>query len=304
MSRDNQRSKRATMPSRRQRPRNAPSARVTSRSRELPADDTTQKLQKVLAQSGLGSRRDMEQLITSGRVTINGDVAKIGARVSACDQIKVAGRLIRPHSSSRLPRVLLYHKPEGEIASRDDPRGRPSVFEGLPPVPGGKWISIGRLDFNTCGLLLFTTSGELANRMMHPRFEIEREYAVRVMGKLQSHHVQQLLDGIELDDGIARCESVELRGGENANQWCHIVLREGRNRVVRRLFEKLGFAVSRLMRVRYGPIDLPSRVKRNQMLELTSAETQRLLDWLDATEPADATPAPSGEPLRARAGRQ
>jgi 23S rRNA pseudouridine2605 synthase len=197
----------------------------------------TQKLQKLLAQAGLGSRREMEELITAGQATINGKIAHIGDRVGPEDVVRVGKRVIHSRSGKRTPRVMLYHKPEGEIASRDDPRGRPSVFEGLPPVPGGKWISIGRLDFNTCGLLLFTTSGELANRMMHPRFEIEREYAVRVMGKLQSHHVQQLLDGIELDDGIARCESVELRGGENANQWCHIVLREGRNRVVRRLFD-------------------------------------------------------------------
>ncbi|HEV7821826.1 MAG TPA: pseudouridine synthase [Burkholderiales bacterium] len=257
----------------------------------------TQKLQKVLAQSGLGSRRDMETLISSGRVTVNGEVATIGTRVSSADQIKVAGRIVRAQSASRMPRVLLYHKPEGEIASRDDPRGRPSVFERLPALSGAKWISIGRLDFNTCGLLLFTTSGELANRMMHPRFEIEREYAVRVMGKLQQEHVQQLMQGVELDDGPARCERVDLRGGEGANTWCHVVLKEGRNRIVRRLFEKLGFVVSRLMRVRYGPVDLPSRVKRNQYYELTSDETQRLLDWLDAaqapeTEPAADAPVP------------
>ncbi|MDB5812597.1 MAG: pseudouridine synthase [Betaproteobacteria bacterium] len=226
----------------------------------------------------------MEQLITGGRVTVNGEIATIGARVAPTDQIKVAGRIVRAHAASRLPRVLLYHKPEGEIASRDDPRGRPSVFERLPSLTGAKWISIGRLDFNTCGLLMFTTSGELANRMMHPRFEIEREYAVRVMGKLQPDHIQQLLNGVELEDGVARCERVDMRGGEGANQWCHVILKEGRNRIVRRLFEKLGFVVSRLMRVRYGPVDLPSRVKRNQYYELTDDETRRLLDWLDAAQ--------------------
>ncbi len=259
-----------------------------------PAPDApTQKLQKVLAQSGLGSRRDMEQLISGGRVTVNGEVATIGARVGAADQIKVAGRIVRTQAATRLPRVLLYHKPEGEIASRDDPRGRPSVFARLPALSGAKWISIGRLDFNTCGLLLFTTSGELANRMMHPRFELEREYAVRVMGKLLPAHVQQLLDGVELDDGMARCEYVDLRGGEGANQWCHVVLKEGRNRIVRRLFEKLGFVISRLMRVRFGPVDLPSRVKRNQYYELTGDETQRLIDWLDAArEQQNATQTP------------
>lgn len=269
----------------------------------LAAAEPTQKLQKVLAQSGLGSRRDMEQLIGGGRVTVNGKIATIGARVGPADQIKVAGRIVRAQSASRLPRVLLYHKPEGEIASRDDPRGRPSVFDRLPAVSGAKWISIGRLDFNTCGLLMFTTSGELANRMMHPRFEIEREYAVRVMGKLQPEHVQQLLQGVELDDGVACCDRVELRGGEGANQWCHVVLKEGRNRVVRRLFEKLGFVVSRLMRVRYGPMELPPRVKRNQYYELTGDETQRLLDWLDAAQqPPAAPPVPAR--TRGRGGRE
>ena len=246
----------------------------------------------------------METLISGGRVTVNGEVATIGARVGPADQIKVAGRIVRAQSTSRLPRVLLYHKPEGEIASRDDPRGRPSVFAGLPSLSGAKWISIGRLDFNTCGLLMFTTSGELANRMMHPRFEIEREYAVRVMGKLQEQHVQQLLQGVELDDGVARCERADLRGGEGANTWCHVILKEGRNRVVRRLFEKLGFVVSRLMRVRYGPVELPSRVKRNQYYELTSDETRRLLDWLDAAQspaaPPDAPPAPRARSRSAR----
>ena len=269
--------------------RRGPSPRPGRRQPPVGADEPTHKLQKVLAQSGLGSRRDMETLIGEGRVTVNGKVATIGTRVGGADQIKVGGKIVRAQTASRLPRVLIYHKPEGEIASRDDPRGRPSVFAGLPALSGAKWISIGRLDFNTCGLLLFTTSGELANRMMHPRFEIEREYAVRVMGKLTQEHVQQLMAGVELDDGVAHCERVDLRGGEGANTWCHVVLKEGRNRIVRRLFEKLGFIVSRLMRVRYGPVDLPSRVKRNQYYELTADETKRLIDWLDAAQaPADA----------------
>jgi 23S rRNA pseudouridine2605 synthase len=258
------------------------------------ATESTQKLQKVLAQAGLGSRRDMEQLIGSGGVTVNGATARIGARVGPHDQIKVAGRVIHAKSATRRPRVLLYHKPEGEITSRDDPRGRPSVFEHLPVTAGAKWISVGRLDFNTCGLLIFTTSGELANRMMHPRFEIEREYAVRVMGQLQPDHVRRLTQGIELEDGVARCLSVELRGGEGANQWCHVVLQEGRNRIVRRMFEKLGFTVSRLMRVRFGIIELPPRLKRGQTQELSADEIQRLLDWLDA-----APPAPPGQPHQA-----
>jgi len=262
------------------------------------ATGTTQKLQKVLAQAGLGSRRDMELLIESGRVTVNGAAAKIGARVGPGDQIKLAGRVIHASPAERLPRVLLYHKPEGEIVSRDDPRGRPSVFERLPAITGAKWIAIGRLDFNTCGLLIFTTSGELANRMMHPRFEIEREYAVRVMGRLEPQHLQQLTQGIELEDGPAHCESVAMGGGEGANQWCHVVLRDGRNRIVRRMFEKLGFTVSRLMRVRYGNLALPPRIKRNQCYELSADETQRLLAWLDAVAQEPQEPREQRRPNR------
>ena len=279
------------------RERGVPAGKVRTRTEAEPG--SSQKLQKVLAQAGLGSRRDMELLISSGRVTVNGAPAAIGARVGPRDQIKVAGRVIHASSAARLPRVLLYHKPEGEIVSRDDPRGRPSVFERLPAITGAKWISIGRLDFNTCGLLIFTTSGELANRMMHTRFEIEREYAVRVMGQLQPPHLQRLTQGIELEDGLARCESVELRGGEGANQWCHVVLKDGRNRIVRRMFEKLGFTISRLMRVRYGNLALPPRLKRSQCYELSADETQRLLAWLAAVAPPPREPRRSDRGARA-----
>ncbi len=243
----------------------------------------------------------MEMLISSGKVTVNGAKALLGARVGEHDRIEIDGHVVRARSPSRLPRVLLYHKPEGEITSRDDPRGRPSVFERLPAMAGAKWISIGRLDFNTCGLLLFTTSGELANRMMHPRFEIEREYAVRVMAHLQPQHLERLTQGIELKDGIARCVSVEPRGGEGANQWCHVVLKEGRNRIVRRMFEALGLTVSRLMRVRDGMISLPPRLKRGQCQELNADETQRLLAWLDA---AQAPQVREPSPARGARGRR
>ncbi len=232
----------------------------------------------------------MELWISEGRITVNGVPATLGLRVGPHDQIKAAGRVIRA-GAQRAPRVLLYHKQEGEIVSRSDPQGRRSVFEHLPPVSGGKWVAIGRLDFNTCGLLVFTTSGELANRLMHPRFEIEREYAVRVIGHLQPEHMQRLLQGVELEDGLARCEYAELRGGEGTNQWCHVTLKEGRNREVRRLFEKLGLAVSRLIRVRFGPIELPPRLKRGQYQELDADATQRLLGWLDG-EGARQDPAP------------
>ena len=186
--------------------------------------------------------------------------------------------------------VLVYHKPEGEITSRNDPRGRPSVFDRLPRISGARWIAVGRLDFNSCGLLLFTDSGELANRLMHPRFAIEREYAVRIIGTLREDQVARLLEGIRLDDGVARCSAVEARGGEGANQWYHVILQEGRNREVRRLFAALGFTVSRLMRVRYGPVELPGRVKRGQSLELSAEETRRFLAWLDAAQAAATAP--------------
>jgi 23S rRNA pseudouridine2605 synthase len=258
-------------------------------------DESTQKLQKILAQAGLGSRRAMEEWIKGGRVTVNGSPATLGMRVSGDDQIKVGNRVIRARQDTGLPRVLIYHKPEGEITSRNDPRGRPSVFDHLPKVSGARWITVGRLDFNSCGLLLFTTSGELANRLMHPRFEIEREYAVRILGVLREDQIDRLIAGIELDDGVAGCVSVESRGGEGSNHWYHVVLREGRNREIRRLFESLGFTVSRLMRVRYGPVELPARVKRGQSYELEGDETKRFIAWLDAAQAAaEAPPAPKG----------
>lgn len=273
----------------------------THGSRSAEADDDvagsgTQKLQKILAQAGLGSRRAMEEWISEGRVTVNGKAATLGMRVSAGDQIKVGNRIIRARVESGLPRVLIYHKPEGEITSRNDPRGRPSVFDHLPKISGARWITVGRLDFNSCGLLMFTTSGELANRLMHPRFEIDREYAVRILGNLREDQMQQLVDGIELEDGPASCVSVEPRGGEGSNQWYHVVLREGRNREIRRLFEHLGFTVSRLMRVRYGPVELPARVKRGHSYELNTDETRRFIKWLDAAQAA--AEAPPAEPVR------
>lgn len=223
----------------------------------------------------------MEQWIGSGRVTVNGVVAGIGTRVTPHDVIRVGRRVVRWPAPQQLPRVVLYHKPEGEIASRDDPEGRPTVFDKLPRLRGAKWVAVGRLDYNTSGLLVFTTSGELANRMMHPRFAVEREYAVRVLGQLKAEQVSRLVSGIALDDGPARCISVEDEGGEGANHWYRIVLAEGRNRVVRRMFSALGMTVSRLMRVRFGTISLPPRLKRGQLSELAPAEVKQLLRWLN-----------------------
>lgn len=223
----------------------------------------------------------MEELVRAGRVTINGEPARIGARVGPRDVIRVEGRLVRGLAASRPPRVLLYHKPEGEIVSRDDPAGRPSVFDRLPPLRGAKWLAVGRLDYNTCGLLILTSEGELANRMMHPRYGLEREYAVRIRGRLTEEQVARLCAGIELGDGKARCEAVADGGGEGANHWYRIVIREGRNRVVRRLFEALGLTVSRLMRVRFGPVILPPRLKRGQYVELSPRDVRQLLSSLD-----------------------
>jgi 23S rRNA pseudouridine2605 synthase len=262
------------------RPRPASGARSVS-----PAEPT-QKLHKVLAQTGLGSRRTMEQWIREGRVTVNGVAAGIGARVGPRDRIRVGQRVVRWPSMRRVPRVLLYHKPEGEIVSHDDPQGRASVFDKLPKARNGKWLAIGRLDYNTGGLLILTTSGELANRMMHPRFSLEREYAVRVLGKLNVGQVETLKQGVQLDDGPARCLSLEEEGGEGANRWYRIVVAEGRNRIVRRMFEALGLTVSRLMRVRFGNVRLPPRLKRGQWQELESEAVSELLKSLDAAMPA------------------
>ncbi|HSB47979.1 MAG TPA: pseudouridine synthase [Burkholderiales bacterium] len=255
----------------------------------------SQKLQKVLAQAGLGSRRAMEELVRAGRVTVNGEPARIGARVGPGDVIRVEGRLLRGARTGRAPRVLLYHKPEGEIVSRDDPAGRASVFDRLPPLRGARWLAVGRLDYNTCGLLILTDDGGLANRMMHPRYGLEREYAVRVRGKLTGEQVARLRSGIELGDGKAQCDSVEEGGGEGTNHWYRIVIREGRNRVVRRLFEALGLAVSRLMRVRFGPVALPPRLKRGQHVELPPHDVRQLLTALESPLSAREAARPQSE---------
>ncbi len=237
----------------------------------------THKLHKLLAQAGLGSRREMEELIAAGGATINGKVAGIGDRAGPDDIIRVGKRTIHFKSDDRLPRVVLYHKPEGEIVSHDDPEGRPSVFDKLPQLRSSKWISIGRLDYNTSGLLIFTTDGELANRLMHPRFEVEREYAVRIMGRLTPEVTALLTTGVELEDGPAKFDHLSDQGGEGSNHWYRVILKEGRNREVRRMFETVGMTVSRLMRVRFGPINLPPRLKRGKWLELDETETRRLL---------------------------
>ena len=254
-------------------------------SRAVVSDVPPQRLHKLLALTGMGSRRDMEELIASGRITINGEVAQVGAAVTPTDVVRLDKRTLHLQFEAELPRVLIYHKPEGEIVSQDDPEQRASVFDKLPRVRNGRWVAIGRLDINTSGLLIFTTSGDLANHFMHPRYEVEREYAVRLMGELSEEQMAQMRVGIELEDGVAQFDVLQDKGGEGANHWYQVVLREGRNREVRRMFEAMGLMVSRLMRVRFGPVNLPPRVKRGQMLELPPKEVAGLLEWAGLAVP-------------------
>lgn len=231
-----------------------------------------QRLQKVLAQAGIASRREIEEMVIAGRISVNGLPADLGQKIGPGDRVKVNGKLIPLRFVQRTPRVLMYHKPEGEIVSRDDPEGRPSVFDRLPQIRKGRWIAVGRLDFNTSGLLLFTDDGTLANRLMHPRYELDREYAVRLLGELTESQVEELKAGVQLEDGVARFDTVQDAGGEGANHWYRVTLSEGRNREVRRMFETQGLTVSRLMRVRYGPVLLPSRLKRGMWMEMPETE--------------------------------
>ncbi|MCB1848860.1 MAG: pseudouridine synthase [Halieaceae bacterium] len=234
-----------------------------------------EKLQKVLARAGMGSRREMERWIEAGRIAINGRTAGLGDRVDGKDRITVDGRPLEPLPAEKT-RCILYHKPTGEVCSRKDPEGRRTVFERLPKLKSGRWISIGRLDFNTSGLLLFTTDGELANALMHPSSNIEREYMVRVMGKVEMDMLHRMVEGVMLEDGMARFTDITDAGGEGINHWFYVVIMEGRNREVRRLWESQGLTVSRLKRVRYGEVFIPSRVKQGQWVELTNPEIKSL----------------------------
>lgn len=243
-----------------------------------------EKLQKVLARSGYGSRREMERWIDEGRISVNGARAKLGDRVTSRDNVVVDGKVANLMSEAENPRrVLIYNKPLGEVSTRHDPEGRPTVFDHLPPLKQGRWIAIGRLDINTTGLLIFTTDGELANTMMHPSASIDREYAVRVLGDVSEAQMNQMKEGVLLDDGMAKFSDVQFFDGEGANKWYHCVVMEGRNREVRRLWESQGFQVSRLKRVRYGSIFLPSDVKAGTWKELTLKEVKALGAQMDLT---------------------
>ncbi|WP_321914224.1 MULTISPECIES: 23S rRNA pseudouridine(2605) synthase RluB [unclassified Paraburkholderia] len=255
--------------------------------RVLSPDDDAPKLHKVLADAGMGSRRDMEELIIAGRVSVNGEPAHIGQRILPTDQVRINGKPIKRKLQNKPPRVLIYHKPTGEIVSHADPEGRPSVFDRLPPMKTAKWLAVGRLDFNTEGLLMLTTSGDLANRFMHPRYSVEREYAVRVVGELSEGMRQKLLKGVELEDGPASFLRIRDGGGEGTNHWYHVALAEGRNREVRRMFEAAGLMVSRLIRTRHGPIALPKGLKRGRWEELEDNQVRALMAAVGLKAPSE-----------------
>lgn len=242
---------------------------------------SSERLQKVLSQAGFGSRREIERWIEEGLIKVNGVVAKLGDGATADDKISVRGRVIdNPLKIDYKTRILLYHKPIGEISSRNDPKFTKTVFDSLPHLKQGRWVQVGRLDLNTSGLLIFTNDGELANRLMHPKYELEREYAVRVYGQVSPDAIKALLKGVELDDGIAKFKRVEFRGGEGTNSWYHVVLSEGRNREVRRLWESQGVEVSRLIRVRYGKLHMPRSLDRGSFVELSPKEVEAFLSNL------------------------
>lgn len=241
-----------------------------------------ERLQKVLSQAGLGSRREMERLIEQGLVRVNGLVPKLGDSVGPNDRLSVEGRPVRnPLKEIQQTRVLLYHKPTGEICSRHDPYHTKTVFKNLPPLKGGRWVQVGRLDINTSGLLIFTNNGELANRMMHPKYAVEREYAVRVLGQVEPESLLALLKGVELEDGKAKFDKINFKGGEGANSWYHVILSEGRNREVRRLWQSQGVEVSRLIRIRYGSLTLPRFLSRGRFVELEPKEVEQLLSKVE-----------------------
>ncbi len=262
-------------------------AKKTDKASTPPEGD--EKLQKVLARAGLGSRREMERAIAEGRVLVNGRVASLGDRVNATDKLEYAGKPVVTKTAKSRRRVILYNKPEGEICSRSDPEGRRTVYEALPKITGERWISVGRLDFNTSGLLLFTNDGDLANKLMHPSSVIDREYLVRIQGAVDDDMKQRLLEGVLLEDGIARFTDIVDGAGESRNRWFYCVVMEGRNREVRRLWESQGVKVSRLKRVRYGNIFIPSHVRVGQWLELGPREIADLC-LTAGLEPPRVTP--------------
>ncbi len=260
-----------------------------------------EKLQKVLARAAVGSRREMERWISQGRIKVNDKVASLGDRVSAKDKIKVDNKIINQKRTEVQQRVIVYHKPVGEVCTRDDPDGRTTIYSNLPKLRTGRWISVGRLDLNTSGLLLLTTDGELANKLMHPSSEIEREYAVRILGEVSPDILKQLKTSVPLEDGDAHFSDVKESGGQGANHWYNVILKEGRNREVRRLWEHFGFAVSRLMRVRYGDIKLERRVRPSKSEDLTEKELLELYKSVGLKYVVDETPKKDKSRFKANA---
>jgi len=239
---------------------------------------SSERIQKILSQAGMGSRREMERWIQNGWIKINGTLATLGDTAKAGDKITVKGKLIHnPLNKKSKTRILLYHKPVGEISSRKDPKHNRTVFDHLPKLRNGRWIQVGRLDLNTSGLMIFTNNGDLANQLMHPKQGVEREYAVRIHGQVCPKAIANLLKGVQLEDGLAKFEKIEFHGGEGSNAWYHVVLKEGKNREVRRLWASQGVEVSRLIRVRYGSLSLPRFLSRGKSYELTSQEAETFL---------------------------
>ncbi|MEI2782717.1 MAG: pseudouridine synthase [Candidatus Competibacter sp.] len=267
-----------------------------------------ERLQKFLARAGLGSRRQIEDWVRQGRITVNGVAAQLGAQVGAADNIQIDGKRVSVRADRQRRRVLAYYKPVGEMTTRSDPEGRPTIFERLPPLRDGRWIAVGRLDLTTQGLLLVTNDGELANRLMHPSSQIEREYAVRVLGEVAPEMLKRLREGVTLEDGVARFDDLREAGGEGANRWYHVVLREGRNREVRRLWESQGVTVSRLTRVRYGPVALRRGLHPGRWDELDETQIGALLAAVgyqpaDRLEEAATEPHPGFKPARTKPGK-
>lgn len=236
------------------------------------------RLQKLLAEAGFGSRRELEKLIEAGRIEVNGKVAELGMKVTARARIRIDGRAVTIESEAKEPRFLLYHKPAGEICTRKDPEGRPTIFNNLPRIKEGRWISVGRLDVNTSGLIIFTNDGGIANKLMHPSHHIEREYAVRLSRKASQETLKNLVGGVKLEDGMARFEDITEAGGGGTNQWYYVTVMEGRNRIVRRLWESQNMIVNRLMRVRFGPIFLEKSLRPGKYIELTGKDKQKLIE--------------------------
>jgi len=267
-----------------------------------PSEEPAERLQKVLAAAGLGSRREIETWISEGRITINGRTAKLGDRIRGVDRISVDGRPVKAlaRGTETRHRVILYHKPEGELTTRKDTEGRPTVFEALPPLRGSRWVSVGRLDTNTSGLLIFTNDGGLANKLMHPSSQIEREYAVRVLGKVTDEQLTMLKKGVRLEDGMGKFDEITEAGGEGANHWYHVILREGRNREVRRLWEAVGLTVSRLIRVRFGTLALPRNLPRGAWRDATEEEISGLSSAAGMTATASASKPKSKSKLKSR----